>query len=264
MKIWDIHCHLPSPRVAGDSLMAQAEQMMEIADRVGISKLCLFLRTGKEKRGPFSDDEIFRVLDRHFGTLFGFVWCNLPATQESVDNLQKWVGDGPMVGLKLGGGSGICSKPEYAPVFEKAMDVKAVIYQHTWVKVNGNLPKESKPSDLVEVAKRYPDYPFICGHAGGDWELQIRTVRSTKNVSIEIGGGYPTSGMVEMGVRELGPRRVIYGSDVTGRSFSSQLGKVHGAAISDEHKQLIFYGNLQRMMEPGLARKGMPADSRGK
>ena len=34
-----------------------------------------------------------------------------------------------------------------------------------------------------------------------------------------------------MAVRELGAERVIYGSDVGGRSFASQLGKVMGAAV---------------------------------
>lgn len=263
MRIWDLHCHLPSSRVQGGSLLAQAESMLEIAARVGITRLCLFLRTGKAS-GPNSDHEILQTLQRHHGRLFGFVWCDLAQTQESVDKLQRWVGDGPMVGLKLGGGSGICNRPEYAPVFERAMEVKAVIYQHTWIKLGGsppvpgggNLPHESQPRHLVELAARYPDYPFICGHTGGDWELGIRTVRSSPNVSIGIGGGYPTAGMSEMGVRELGAERVIYGSDVTGRSFASQVGKVTSARLSEDEKQLIFYDNLHRLMQPILSAKG--------
>ena len=40
-----------------------------------------------------------------------------------------------------------------------------------------------------------------------------------------------------MAVRELGADRILYGSDVSGRSFSSQLAKVHGADISDEFQK---------------------------
>ena len=98
---------------------------------------------------------------------------------------------------------------------------------------------------------------MICGHTGGDWELGVRTVRDSKNISIGIGGGYPTSGQVEMAVRELCPQRVIYGSDVTGRSFSTQLGKVHGAQIPPRHKSLIFSENLHRLMRPILQSKGL-------
>ena len=63
-----------------------------------------------------------------------------------------------------------------------------------------------------------------------------------------------------MAVRELGAERVIYGSDVTGRSFATQLGKVHGASISDKAKSLIFSENLHRLMRPILEAKGIKLD----
>jgi predicted TIM-barrel fold metal-dependent hydrolase len=251
----------------GRTLTEQMGLMLEIAGRVGIEKIGVFLQTGR-KEGPNDDAEILRALTRYHGRVFGFVWCDLDETRESVEKLKRWVGDGPMVGLKLGGYSGICSKPEYDPVFRQAIDLKAVIYQHTWIKLGGdpprpgggNLPKESRPEDLVELAARYPDYPMICGHTGGDWELGIRAVRGSKNISVEVAGGYPTRGMVEMAVRELGAERVIYGSDVTGRSFATQLGKVHGAAIPEQAKALIFSENLRRMMAPILQAKGIASE----
>ena len=76
----------------------------------------------------------------------------------------------------------------------------------------------------------------------------------------EIAGSFPTKGMVEMGVRELGADRIIYGSDVGGRSFSSQLAKVHGARISDREKELIFSGNMHRVLTPILKAKGITLD----
>jgi predicted TIM-barrel fold metal-dependent hydrolase len=60
-----------------------------------------------------------------------------------------------------------------------------------------------------------------------------------------------------MAVRELGAGRVIYGSDGGGRSFASQLAKVHGAAITEEQKHLIFGENLRRLLEPIMTAKGM-------
>ena len=264
MRIWDLHCHLPSPQLNGESLLEQMEHMLEIAQRVGIERICVFLRTGSGG-GPNGDSQIMDALERFRGRAFGFVWCDLFEVKQSIDKLNRWIGDGPMVGLKLGGYSGICSRSEYDPVFQRAIDLQAVIYQHTWVKLGGNpphpgggnLPHESRPQDLVQVAARYPGYPFICGHTGGDWELGIRTVREHSNVSVELGGGYPTRGIVEMAVRELGAERVIYGSDVPGRSFASQLGKVHGAQITPAEKALIFSENLQRIMTPILKKKGL-------
>jgi predicted TIM-barrel fold metal-dependent hydrolase len=60
-----------------------------------------------------------------------------------------------------------------------------------------------------------------------------------------------------MAVRELGPERVLYGSDVGGRSFASQLGKVMGAAVNSSVRRAILGGNLQRLLEPVLRRKGV-------
>jgi len=266
MRIWDLHCHLPGPRMTGRTLTEQMEQMLMIAERVGIEKIGLFLRTGKQD-GLGSDREIRDALRRFEGRVFGFVWCLLYETQKSIDLVKRWVGDGPMIGMKLGGDSGICNRSEYDPVFRQAIDLEAVIYVHTWIKLGGdpprpgggNLPTEPRPEHLVELAARYPDYPFICGHAGGDWELGIPAIRSSSNLLLEVSGGYPTAGLVEAGARELGARRVIFGSDVTGRSFASQLGKVHGAAIPQSDKELIFRENFRRLLEPILRRKGIAA-----
>jgi hypothetical protein len=59
-----------------------------------------------------------------------------------------------------------------------------------------------------------------------------------------------------MAVRELGAERVVYGSDVGGRGFASQLAKVAGADIPDAGKELVFGGNLRRLFAPILRAKG--------
>ncbi len=99
--------------------------------------------------------------------------------------------------------------------------------------------------------------PLICGHTGGTWELGIRAVRAIPTISIDLAGSDPTSGLVEMAVRELGAERVIYGSDSGGRSFASQLAKVYGAGLADEPRRLILAGNLRRMLMPILNAKGI-------
>jgi hypothetical protein len=63
--------------------------------------------------------------------------------------------------------------------------------------------------------------------------------------------------MVEMAVRELGPERVIYGSDFPGRSFASQLAKVYAADLPDAARRLILAGNLRGLLLPILTAKGV-------
>ena len=145
--------------------------------------------------------------------------------------------------------------PQLDPIVERATELKAVIFQHTWIKITGNLAGESTPMDLVALAKRHPTAKIICGHTGGDWEQGIRAVRAQPNISVDLGGGDPVAGITEMAVRELGPERVLYGSDAPGRSFASQLAKVHGAEIPDEAKRLILAANLKRLLTPILDRQ---------
>jgi len=84
----------------------------------------------------------------------------------------------------------------------------------------------------------------------------IWIIRYTKNILAEIAGFDPTSGVVEMAVRELGAERVVYGSDVGGRGFASQLAKVAGADIPETAKELVLGGNLRRLFAPILKAKG--------
>ena len=59
-----------------------------------------------------------------------------------------------------------------------------------------------------------------------------------------------------MAVRELGAERVIYGSDAGGRSFASQLAKVHGADVPDEAKRLILAGTSSACSGRSSRRRG--------
>jgi predicted TIM-barrel fold metal-dependent hydrolase len=125
------------------------------------------------------------------------------------------------------------------------------------MKVGGNDPGESSPLDVMELARRHPGVQLMCGHSGGDWERGIRAIRSNPNVLLEIAGSDPCSGFVEMAVRELGADRIVYGSDVGGRSYASQLAKVHAAAVSEEAKAAALGGNLRRLLGPILKAKGL-------
>jgi predicted TIM-barrel fold metal-dependent hydrolase len=85
----------------------------------------------------------------------------------------------------------------------------------------------------------------------------LRTIRPHKNIYADLAGGDPTAGITEMAVREIGAERVLYGSDAGGRSFASQLGKVHGADVSERAKRMILGQNLKRLLEPILRKKGL-------
>lgn len=259
MEIWDLHCHLSG--VPGSAPEERLERLLACADRVGIRRVCVFM--GMEwsydpspEKLRRDNDEVLRAIRRFPERAFGFAYLNPKHLKESLAELDRCVSAGPMVGIKLWVAQR-CGSPELDTIIKRAAELKALIFQHTWMKVGGNLPGESTPLDLAALAARHPGVPMVCGHSGGDWERGLRAIRPYRNIYAELGGGDPTAGFTEMAVRELGAERVLFGSDAGGRSFASQLAKVRGAAIPEEARRLILGENLKRLLRPILEQKGM-------
>ncbi len=258
---WDIHAHVGTP---GPTPEKRMETLVKIADRVGVERLCINMSppwqhepTPEQFRK--SNDDVLAILKEWSSRAFGFVYLNPVHTRESLAELERCVADGPMIGIKLWVGTR-CSRAELDPIVRRAAELKALILQHTWIKQRGkgNLPQESTPMDLAELSGRHPGVPIVCGHTGGgDWALGIRAIRARPDLYADLGGGDPVYGEVEMAVRELGAHRVLYGSDVHGRSFASQLGRVLGADITDDQKRMILRENLRGLLLPALRRKGI-------
>jgi len=247
--------------VPGTTPEERLKRLIEHADRMGIARLCVFMGMTwsydpTPERIRQDNDEVLRAVRQFPDRAFGFVYLNPKHTQASLDEINRCVRDGPMVGVKLWVAVH-CNSPLLDPIVERATQLKIPIYQHTWLKITGNLPGESTPFDLAELAARHPNATLICGHSGGDWERGLRAIRPYKNTLAELGGGDPTAGVTEMAVRELGAERVLYGSDVGGRSYASQLAKVLGADIPAQSKRLILAENLKRLLRPILQQKGI-------
>lgn len=257
--IWDLHCHFGAmPGRTPDERMAN---LVRYADRMGIERMCIymsypFLEDPTPDQLRQQNDDVLQALSHWHHRAFGFVYLSPKHLDFSLKEFDRCVRNGPMVGVKLWVAERASART-LDPIIEAAASMNAVIFQHTWHKTGGNLKGESEPSDLAELAARHPTVPIICGHTGGEWETGIRTIRPVQNLSADVAGSDPYNGFVEMAVRELGAQRVIYGSDASGRSFASQLGKVMGADISEADRKLILGENLKRMMTPILTRKGM-------
>jgi uncharacterized protein len=257
--IWDLHCHLSG--FDGRTPDEKMAEMIRYADRMGIERLCVFMgyphvNDPSPEVLREQNNQVLQALSHWHHRAFGFVYLNPKHRQASLDEFNRCVRDGPMVGVKLWVAIRT-NAPELDAIVERAAAMNAVIFQHTWIKTGGNLPGESTPMNLVELARRHPNVKMICGHTGGNWEVGIRAIRGVQNLYSDIAGSDPTSGFVEMAVRELGAERVIYGSDVGGRSFASQLGKVMGAQVPQSAKDRILGPNLRDLMIPILQAKGV-------
>ncbi|MCC6509512.1 MAG: amidohydrolase family protein [Pirellulaceae bacterium] len=257
-EIWDLHGHLAGG--VGQSPKTRMQHLLHVADRMGVAKLCVYMGMSfaydpTPEQLIQQNNEVLEALSVAGDRALGFVYLNPKYVEESLQELERCVAKGPMVGVKLWVAMH-ADAAQLDPLLRRATELKAVVFQHTWIKVTGNLSGESTPMDLAVLAARHPEARLICGHAGGDWEQGIRAIRASPHVAIDLGGGEPTAGFTEMAARELGAERIIYGSDVPGRGFGTQLAKVYGAGLSDADRRLVLAGNLKRMLTPILQDKG--------
>ncbi len=262
-RIWD--CYGLLAWSAGAASRAGTPRSMEEAyaalepqlRRFGIERFCPLLRLDV----PALASEAVACLERRRDRLLGIATVHAKDVPAALADLDRWVGAGPMVGIYLPSSAQNvpCNHPNYDPVMRRAHELGAVILQHTWFKTGGkDSSGESTPSELAELARRHPDITFVCVHAGGDWEKGLRAVRDCGNVVVETSGFDPTAGFIEMAVRELGARRIIYGGHAPSRSFGTELSKVLGAGISEADRFLILGENFRRLLRPILRRQGRP------
>lgn len=257
-EIWDLHGHLAG--APGKTPEERMHYLIAAADRMGVHRLCVYMGmqmvadpSPEELRQQ--NDEVLQALAHWHDRALGFVYLNPKHLTTSLEELERCVAQGPMVGVKLWIAQH-GNTPEVDQIVRRATELQALVFQHTWLKITGNLPGESTPEDVVQLAQRHPHAKLVCGHTGGDWELGIRAIAPYPNIYADLGGGDPVAGITEMAVRELGADRVLYGSDVPGRSFASQLAKVLGADISVDDQRLILGENLKRLLTPILRKQG--------
>jgi uncharacterized protein len=158
LEIWDVHTHLSG--VPGDTPEARLGKMLEFADRMGVARLCVFMgmqwsHDPSPEKLRQDNDDVLRAVSHFPNRAFGFVYLNPRHTQASLDEFNRCVRDGPMVAVKLWVAQR-CNAPELDPIIDAAAAANAVVLQHTWLKATGNLPGESTPFELAELAARHP------------------------------------------------------------------------------------------------------------
>lgn len=254
-EIWD--AYLTTAR--GPALMADLEALLPLVERFALRRLCFFadvgLGTGSaavEKWAREQPEAITAPLERWPERLIGFIQLNANDVPASLRALDRWLGDGPMQGVYFPGSgpAGLnCAHPHLEPLVARIAELGGAIMMHTWFKTNEPAgPHGSTPSDLVQLATRFPQQTFICAHAGGNWELGLRAVRDTPNIVVETSGFDATAGFIEMAVRELGAARVLFGSHLPSRSLGTELGKVLFASITEAEKKQILGANFRRLL----------------
>jgi len=196
------------------------------------------------------------------GLVLGLAYVN-PCYPQAVAEFERCVTEWGFVGLKLWVACRVTDE-RVRPLLDKARELRVPVLHHAWYKITGNLPHESYPHEIARVAADFPEVQFIMAHIGGDWRRGIGAVRHQPNVAVDTSGSIIEQGMIEAAVRELGARRVLFGSDAHGADLAVNLAKITGARIPVRARRLILGANFARIARLAETRSSVGARSSGR
>lgn len=186
-----------------------------------------------------ANDHVFEWMRRYPGRVLGFAYTNPRLGEPGVTELERCLSGG-MRGVKLWI-STLADDPRVDPLMRVAERAGAVVLAHAWVKTTGNLPFESRPEHVRNLARRFPRVSFVLAHFGGEWETGAKAARDCDNLYVDTSGSLAEMDMVEYLVRHVGIERVLFGTDNMNLHYC--LGKIAGARLSDADRERILWGN---------------------
>lgn len=254
----DVHTHLFTPGdVPSDAELATA---VRLARRHGIERLVL-LGNITAMGGPDPSPEAVAAINSHtLGAMarcpdlyVGFCYLN-PAHPVSFieDEIARCVVHGGMRGIKLW----IAVKATDSrldPIMTQAQSLEIPVLHHAWYKATQFAYNESTPAEVAALARRFPQVPVIMAHLGGGRERGVLDAAEVSNVLVDTSGAQPEADLVEYAVRHLGAGRVLFGSDWPIRDLGVQVGRVLGARLTDQERDVILGGNAARLLGLGVA-----------
>lgn len=105
-----------------------------------------------------------------------------------------------------------------------------------------------------EIARNYPMIDLILAHLGSDlsadWREHlagIEMARKYPNVYLDTGAVVMTR-YIEKAIDELGPTKILYGSDEPELDCRLEIFKVRMLRLPEKDEQMILGGNIQRLL----------------
>ncbi len=195
-----------------------------------------------------SNEEAQGFVSRSGGLFRHLAYLN-PQNANWREELDRYVEEGA-VGIKLWTS---LKEPDgkldnAAALLRRAGEKGLSVLIHTWQVTGGPIDGEITVPEFAQLAERCPNTNLVAAHSGGNWRHTIGVLRDRlPNAHLEVSGYYPEKGLLEALAGDVGAERVLFGSDLAGRTQASQIAKVVFADISDEEKELILGGNAARL-----------------
>ncbi len=253
--IIDIHAH-PGYSESLKTLRAEFRPALRAAKHHGVDWVCLSsLADWKESPAPEKvrkgNNAVLALMADHPGEVVGFCYLNPRHSEEALREIERCVVEGGMAGIKLWQACA-ASDARVGAIAKRAGELKVPVLQHARYRPGGNGANESTPAEVAALAAKHPETTIVMAHLAGGGERGLADIARCENVSIDISGGEPEAGLVELAVKRLGARRVVFGTNSPMRSYGAMVGQVMGAKLTVRQRNLILGGNGRRLLARSL------------
>lgn len=261
MRVLDLHTH--PVYVRSGWTMERVPEIISRGRALGIVRMVVLgdvLRHGgapTEEQVTAINDDTAALQREHPDYFTGFCFLNPTLGERAVHReVERCANVHGFSGIKLE----ICNNARedrwMRPVMEAARRWRLPVLQHSWSMANLGPRKRklhSDPIDTALLARRYPDVTVIMAHLTGCEVRGVLEVKALPNVVVDTSGAPAAAGIIEYAVEQLGPDRVLYGSDLPGRSPEVAIARITGANLSAADRRKVLFENADRL----LARAGV-------
>jgi predicted TIM-barrel fold metal-dependent hydrolase len=253
----DVHAHFYSEEGGIPDAAERNKNRLLYSGKYGINKVCASVLGSHGVKSPMylpsledmisGNRKMAEFSHAYPGTIYAYCYINPNFGQKALDELVCCIEELGMVGLKLGA-STKCTSPIMYPLIEKCIGYDIPILQHIYQRKPGPTPNQnaSDALELAEMANRFPKAKIIHAHigGGGDWEFGLKAAALAKNIWVDISGSGVDSGMLEMAIDMLGPKRILFATDET---MATGIAKFEALELTKQQRDMIAYQNALKL-----------------
>ncbi len=252
LDVFDVHGHLGAwlafwlPEQGLESIVGQM-------DRAGVAAMALSSLLAVGPDAPAGNAEALAAARESDGRI-GVYLVASPHRPEQGALLERQLDLPEVVGLKVHPDTHTCAidDPAYDWVWRLAERTGSVVLTHTFAGTPW-----SDPLRFDSVARRFPELRAILAHAGvtpDGFRRSIDVCSRHPRLVVDTCGSHMTGYWIRRLVDELGPERVLYGSDCPFIDLRYGLGRVVGAGLEDDDLRLVAGGNARALLGVPAAR----------
>lgn len=262
MEIINSHAHIYPEKIAQkatDSIgvfydikmempVGTADKLVADGSRIGVTKYVVHSVATTAHQVRSINEFIKRELLAH-PEFIGFITLHQDLTDKEVFDEVEWAIENGFKGIKLHPDfQEFNINDEKAQKFYKAASGKLPILLH----MGDDRYEFSKPSKLVEMAKKYPETTFIAAHFGGYrcWE-DACLYKGLSNVYFDTCSSLPfiTPDKARSIIDMLGVDKFFFATDFPMWDAVGELERFNKIQLTDCEKELILSKNIKKLLK---------------